>query len=173
VAQSVFFRYAVVNPVAVGVDGACVADGVGGLVVAEEIQQAVRTAPGVPVEVTRACGDVAVSPEASLAGGAVAGSEVVDGCFIDLEFAGTKEFGFDRLAERGEVPGGGVDPGVEGLAPDVDVDVDVVPSSSSSSSSEALGLAVVGKVDCKEFAFCGRPLKEPVTGPEAGEKGVV
>jgi hypothetical protein len=30
----------------------------------------------------------------------------------------------------------------------------------------------VAKFDCKEFALCGRPLKEPVTGPEAGEKGV-
>jgi hypothetical protein len=108
----------------------------------------------VPVEVTRACGDVAVSPEASLAGGAVAGSEVVDGCFIDLEFAGAKEFGFDRLVDRGEVPGGGVGSGIEGLAPDVDV----VPS------SEALGLAVVGKV---VLVFVG----DDLGGKRGGEQG--
>lgn len=43
-------------------------------------------ATGMPVEVAGAVGDVAIDPEATFAGGAVAGIEVVDGGFVDLEF---------------------------------------------------------------------------------------
>ncbi len=89
-----------------------------------------------PVEVAGALGDVAIRPEVSSAGRAVAGNEVVDWGFVDLEFLGLEDFLADGLADGNEVAGGGGGPGVEGLPPDVDV----VPS------SEALGLAVVGKV---------------------------
>ena len=136
VAQAELGGDGVVNSVAVGVDGALVGDGVGDLIVTKHFQQAGGCAPGVPVEVTGAAGGVAVSPEATLPDGAVAGVLIVDGGFVDLKLGGLKEFGFDCLVDRGEVAGGGVGPGVEGLAPDV----------GSVSSSEALGLAVVGKV---------------------------
>lgn len=66
----------------------------------------------------------------------MAGIEVVDGCFVGLKCFGLEDFLADGLDDGGEVAGGGVGPGVEGLPPDVDV----VPS------SETLGLAVVGKV---------------------------
>jgi hypothetical protein len=66
----------------------------------------------------------------------MAGNEVVNGSFIDLECICLEDFLADGLDDGGEVAGGGVGPGVEGLPPDVDV----VPS------SETLGLAVVGKV---------------------------
>ena len=89
-----------------------------------------------PVEIAGAAGGIAIGPEAAFAGGAVAGVEVVDGCFVDLEFAGLEDFLADGPVDGGEVAGGGVGPGVEGLPPDVDV----VPS------SEALGLPVVWKV---------------------------
>jgi hypothetical protein len=89
-----------------------------------------------PVEVAGAGGGITVSPETAFLHGAVAGSLVVDGCFVDLKLGGLEDFGFDGFADGGKVAGGGVGPGVEGLAPDV----------CSVSSSEALGLAVVGEV---------------------------
>ncbi len=73
---------------------------------------------------------------ATLLDGAVAGVLIVDGGFVDLKIGGLEDLGFDGFIDGTEVAGGGVGPGVEGLAPDV----------GSVSSSEALGLAVVGKV---------------------------
>jgi hypothetical protein len=66
----------------------------------------------------------------------VAGIEIFDRGFVDLEFRGCENLGLDRLADRVEVAGGGVGPGVECLPPDVHV----------MSSSETLGLAVVREV---------------------------
>jgi hypothetical protein len=61
---------------------------------------------------------------------------IVNGSFVDLKRGGLEDFGLDGLVDGAEVAGGGVGPGVEGLAPDVDL----------MSSSEALGLAVVREV---------------------------
>ena len=135
-AQAEFRSDGVIDDVAVGVDGAFEGDGVGVRVVAEHFQQTGCSASGVPVEVTGAGGGVTIRPKAPFTHGAVAGIMIVDGSFIDLGGVGLEEFGADGLADGAEVPGGGVVPGVEGLA----ADVDVVPS------SETLGLAVVGKV---------------------------
>ena len=126
----------VIDDVAVGVDLSGVGEGVGFGIVTEHFQQAPGSATGVPVEVTGARDRIAVDPQAALSNRTMAGGLIVDWGLVDLKFFGLEDFGADGAADGGEVPGGGVGPGVECLPPDVDV----------VSSSEALGLAVVGKV---------------------------
>ena len=125
-----------VGAVAVALDGTFVAEGVGQRIVAEKIQQTVMPASGVPVVITGASQRIVVDPEVAGLGGAVAGFEILDGRFIDLEFGGFEHLGLDGLVDGFQVAGGGVGPGVEGLPPDVRF----------MSSSETLGLAVVREV---------------------------
>jgi hypothetical protein len=90
----------------------------------------------VPVEVTDACGGIAIGPETTLPDGAVAGILIVDGSFIDFERFGMEDLGLDGFVDRLQMPGGRVGPGVEGLSPDVDV----------VSSSSGLALTTSGMI---------------------------
>ena len=71
-----------------------------------------------PVEIAGAGDRVAVGPQAAFPDGAVTGVLIVDGGFVDLKVGGLEDFGTDGLVDGGEVAGGGVGPGVEGLPPD-------------------------------------------------------
>lgn len=136
VPEAEFPGYCIVNAVAIGVDFSFVSNCVSDFVIAEHFEQALGSATGVPVEVTDACGGIAIGPETTLPDGAVAGILIVDGSFIDFERFGMEDLGLDGFVDRLQMPGGRVGPGVEGLSPDVDV----------VSSSSGLALTTSGMI---------------------------
>ena len=95
------FGESLIDLIAVTLELSMVGDGVGFRIVAENIEQAFQTTPGLPVVVNGVCRRCAVNPEIALGGATFAGGEVVDGGFIDLQ-----NFGVEKLVADGSDHGG-------------------------------------------------------------------